>query len=445
MSEISPTYCVLPWTHYFVSTKGHHYPCCISSNLNLPNLDELGKKFKIENEESMMKSWNSKYMKDIRTQMLSGGRPAPCQQCYKLEDLGVASHREFSNRRFQQHIPEVLKKTQSDGSLAPDLRSLDIRLGNMCNLKCRMCSPISSLSLLADWKRLYPGLTQQITDEFLGIDWYTKPEFWAVFVKHAENIEILHFAGGEPFLIPEHFDFLSRLVDLKFSKKITLTYNTNMTVLPEKLLALWKQFKSIEICVSLDGTEKVNNYIRYPSNWQQIQKNIKRVHDSMEELHVIQLSFNITVQVYNIYDLPSLVEFLRLEYPKSNFLLLSLLFQPSFLSIQILPLQMKKQLTQIWTSFIFRLCNRSEKSLFERAQLVEFIKNAKAVIKFMNESDQSRLIPHFLRRTKIIDESRNQNIFEFLPELLELNSKEHKFSFLSELIESQALKNESQI
>lgn len=417
-SKKSETICPLPWTHYFINEKGISYPCCISTEFPLPNLTEKNEPFKINSEDDLLKAWNSDYMKNIRLQMLNGERPAPCSKCYKLEDLGIASHREKMIIRHKDMMPKIEARTEADGTISFDLTSLDFRLGNLCNLKCRMCSPVSSQRLISDWQRLYSFSDDQMA-HFRNQNWPDEIGIWDLILKHSDQIEYLHFAGGEPFLIESHFDFLRRLVESGAAANISVSYNTNMTVLPDEVLSLWKNFKAIDLAISLDGTDRVNHYIRYPSNWENIQKNIRIVHDNKDELNV-RMIFNITVQVYNIFDLPKLIDFVIAEYPRSNFPLLSPLFGPELLSIQILPSALKAELTKMWSDYLLKNTEKWIAYSKRPGQTQEFVENIWAILKLMNERDKTPLIPAFLRRTRIIDQSRNHNLFDFVPELSSL-------------------------
>jgi len=71
--------------------------------------------------------------------MLTQQYPSACEGCYKIEQYGGKSRRITENNRW-----ENIEK--------PKLEFLDIRLSNLCNLKCLMCYPDSSSSLVSDYK-----------------------------------------------------------------------------------------------------------------------------------------------------------------------------------------------------------------------------------------------------------------------------------------------------
>ena len=77
------------------------------------------------------------------------------------------------------------------------------------------------------------------------IDLKDAPVFWEDIEKHIDSVQEIHFAGGEPVLMEEHW----RLLDILLEKGLTnvkLKYSTNATVLTYKkrnILDVWKQFK----------------------------------------------------------------------------------------------------------------------------------------------------------------------------------------------------------
>lgn len=413
------TICALPWVHTFTNELGNTFPCCISTGDGLPNADRLGRAYKVFEPGQLEKSWNSDDMKGLRREMMANRRPLSCERCYKFEDLGIQSHRQGANHRWEAQLKKALAQTSEDGSAPMRFYSADIRLGNQCNLRCRMCSPISSKGLASDWTQM-GKMSSKVADSFLSLSWFEKDEFWNMFLKYSEDLESLHFAGGEPFIIKQHFVFLKNLVGRGVSKNLTLSYNTNLTVLPPELLELWQHFKAVDLMVSLDGMEEVNHYIRFPSNWNKIQSNIKYLHENLEKYHIRNLNFNLTVQIYNIFNLPELIDFLISEYPKAAYSTLSLLFSPAELSIQVLPSEFKSKLTESWTSYL----EARKVSWAKRGEgcyeADGFVKNIEGVLQFMNKEDYSNLLPSFKKRTRAFDLHRKQSCAVVIPELAPL-------------------------
>ena len=109
----------------------------------------------IQNEK-LEDIWNNDTMKRIRHQVLNDERPSECEPCFSLEDQGVESLRQ---RHIAGFIPEArinlypnsLDKLNEDYSMPYEIPTMELKLNNLCNLKCRMCHPGDSTSW-TDWK-----------------------------------------------------------------------------------------------------------------------------------------------------------------------------------------------------------------------------------------------------------------------------------------------------
>jgi sulfatase maturation enzyme AslB (radical SAM superfamily) len=415
----SASFCVLPWMHLFADENGVMYPCCRSVGSQLPNVDERnGKPYKIQDEGGLEEGWNSAYMRDLRREMLAGSRPKPCERCYMYEDLGMRSHRQSQNTQYLKQVSGLLARTDEDGRTPLDLQSVDIRLGNLCNLRCRMCSPQSSKVLIEEWAALHgvPS-SHPYFEELRQLDWFSQPTFWRIFQKHTANIERLHFAGGEPLLIEPMFDFLQRLIEDGRAKEITISYNTNLTVLPRRVFDLWPHFRSVRVTVSLDGFGDVNGLIRYPSRWATIDRNLKMLDAEAERLNCGGgLSFNTTVQVYNIFRLDEFVEYAASSFTRFEAPNLSILSVPEHFNIRILPPEMKERAAARLLNLTERMATRWPER-WQGRQVRDLLAATHGIIDHMMSADRRDLLPEFLRWCKHQDRFRGQDVLKVIPEL----------------------------
>lgn len=60
-------------------------------------------------------------------------------------------------------------------------------------------------------------------------------------------------SGGEPLINRGHQEILQHLIEKGESQNIKIEYNTNLSVIPPKLIELWSHFKKVKLFVSLDG------------------------------------------------------------------------------------------------------------------------------------------------------------------------------------------------
>ncbi len=417
----SGTFCVLPWMHVFADERGVMFPCCRSVDTLLSNADEAGRPYRVQDPGGIEQGWNSAYMRTLRRGMLAGDRPAPCQRCYAVEDVGMQSYRHIVNGKYEDRVPELLARTDEAGGVPADILSFDLRLGNVCNLRCRMCSPQSTRLLIREWAEFY-GVSPDHAhfEQFRHLDWFADPGFWTIFEKHSARLEQIHFAGGEPLLIPQMFDFLARLIAAGRAPRIRLSYNTNLTVLPERVVDLWAEFASVRVTVSLDGYEGVNSFIRHPADWKIIDRNLRRLDAERERLNCTGgLTVNTTVQVYNIFRLDELLEYAASNFEHLEAPNLSLLRYPEHLSVQILPREMKEQAAARLRGFTERFADRWPER-WKGAQLEKLLASIQGSIQHMMNADRSDLLPEFVKWNGHFDRSRGQLMSDAIPELAPL-------------------------
>jgi len=137
--KISKTLCVFAWRQVHVTPIGVVKPCCI---FDKPLLNENGKTIRI-NDASIEEIWNSKAFKEIRTKMIKGEEISGCIKCYEEEKISNTSDRIRTNKNSGL-LPEVLKEIKPDGSIDQLPTLINLKIGNVCNLKCRMCQPLDS-------------------------------------------------------------------------------------------------------------------------------------------------------------------------------------------------------------------------------------------------------------------------------------------------------------
>ena len=244
------TGCILPWMHIFGSLSGNFYICCHAEYAQ-------GTRVMGTYKQSLGEIWNSEDYKQARLNLLKGIIPTECKNaCYDKEKQGSGSNRITANDRFN-HYAHLQNKTNSDGSLDVTPAYLDIRFGNLCNFKCRMCGPYASTSWYKDsddpkWSKT--------------IDYFTDNEdFWKDVPQYIPNLEEIYFAGGEPFVQEGHYKMLTLLIESGYAKNIHVSYNTNLSYSKFKkydLTQLWSNFKKVSIWPSIEGYGSRVEYAR---------------------------------------------------------------------------------------------------------------------------------------------------------------------------------------
>lgn len=346
----------------------------------------------IQNRPSMDEVMNSHFMKDVRRKMMNGEWSEVCKRCMETESHGGSSRRMIENLKCSTNIEKIIEDTSDDGEIEVSFESLDYRLGNFCNLKCRMCGPFSSDKWIKDWNSI-ASVDEQYSEEekhnFKNYNWINEDYFIEEFQSKIQMVEKIHFAGGEPLISPQMNKLLRECIRQGVSEKISLSYNTNITHLPGEILDLWKRFKDVKLLCSIDGYGELNDYIRYPSKWENIDKNLKFLDQHSDEYNITEIVLSCTVQIYNVLSLEPLYEYVqgfKNIVPVLN--LINLKF-PQHFSIQALPLPAKvlaraklKKIAETYTDIVP-----------ERHRYL--IENISQIINFMDEDDLTALLFKF--------------------------------------------------
>jgi sulfatase maturation enzyme AslB (radical SAM superfamily) len=229
-----------------------------------------------------------------------------------------------------------------------------------------MCSPHDSSLWVPEFKKVFPIFKSPLVQKQLTWDpesfnnqWHENPEFWREIYDQIPNIKELYFAGGEPLLIKEHKVFLLEIIARGYADKISLRYNTNGLLINEEIISIWEQFKKVKVGVSLDGMGDRVNYIRYPTEWEIIEKNLWRLENTSDK---IQFNIALAVQILNIKHVPDFIKwkissgFKKLNFEKNvigqtnggGVIGVHLLWIPTWLSLRVLPAQ-DKQHVRLYT------------------------------------------------------------------------------------------------
>ena len=443
----SKTFCVLPWIHFATRPNGDMRLCCNANSSGAGTDHEIGL---VKNEtgrpanfgrETPMSAWNNEYMKDVRLTMLEGKIPASCAKCHKEEFNGVASKRIWETGTWVEDgidLPELIKQTEEDGTVPESLVYLDLRLGHTCNLKCIMCSPHDSSMWVADHKKVYPifqakELKEQMawnSDTFDNY-WYENPDFWKEMYAQIPNLKQVYFAGGEPLLIKEHKLFLEEIIRQGYADKILVRYNTNGLLVNDEIIELWKKFKKVKVGFSIDAVGDRNYYIRYPSDWDTIERNLRKLDNTPDN---IQVSIATAIQILNIKHLPALAKWkIQQNFKKVNFenvtggieagggiVNMHLLYIPTFLSIRCLPEYDKEEVRKSFADLATWLyANYRQDEDFWKNNPYGW-KRWQAVLDFMDAEDHTAQLPAFVEYIEKMEAVRGTDFVKTFPELAHL-------------------------
>jgi len=338
---LSNTYCPLPWQHLATHPHGGITLCCISDHTDGKNRARNYKdnydEFLDLNKNNIEEQMNSDYFKEVRLQMLNDEKPKACRRCYDEEDNGIKSKRLHEQSVFPQNSFDWASGiTREGGDIDMDLRFVELRLGNLCNVRCRTCNPASSSRWLEDYKDIVEK-ADFVNKGYLGLNfpedfkWAEDDNFYDDLYNSAPNLEVIYINGGEPTLIKQHWSYLKKLVANGRSKDIILWYNINCTMLPPIALELWPHFKEARICLSIDDLDDRNAFIRTNTKWEDVLKTI----DTLLPLQdTLTLRITQTVSAYNYATLP---EFFKWADSIGIEVDLNFVYDPDYLSPGVIP------------------------------------------------------------------------------------------------------------
>jgi MoaA/NifB/PqqE/SkfB family radical SAM enzyme len=368
--------CILPFIQS-VTINGNYTVCCRSHT-------------PISKVEPTINYFGDANRNSIKQKMLAGEKlDNHCKTCYDLEDKEIISPRitqtiEWANRLNIKNI--------NDLSDLADPIFYEIRASNQCNLMCRMCNP--------KWSSLIEKENQK-----LKIFDNDKFQFTGFDHVNIDNIEKLYVAGGEPTIMQELYTFLEECVKKK-KTNFEIQVNTNAVSLNKKFKSLLKHFNNFNFEISVDGYGLVNQYVRWPTNWDKLINNIDYIYSQGHKI-----SFNSVVSIYNIASLYSTVEFLSNRYKKIPIHLSPVMF--TYLKKDILSPYIFPDAKLIITNLDkIKKLEIYHNDLVLKSKVDEYLNyfNTKHVV------DLSTLVPFFEYNDKL-DNARKVKLIDYIPEL----------------------------
>jgi MoaA/NifB/PqqE/SkfB family radical SAM enzyme len=410
----SKTFCLHPFTGLATREDGAVKACCRSLPVGWIQ------------DNSLEEIWNNGTMREIRRQVLCGERPGACEPCFNLEDQGVESLRQrhirdsFPDARSNLY-PNALDSLRDDYSMPFEFPTIEIKINNLCNLKCRMCNPLDSTQW-KDWEQVeqyYKDEGNYLVDAVSKLNLMQQPyvglfevkqDFWDNLEKLLPYFRRIEFAGGEPLMDPYHYKILDMLAP--YGDNIELKYATNGTTLGIKGRSIedyWPKFKRIVVNVSIDGIDDVYEYIRGNGTFKEVEENVKLFKSFANVDYVVGA---MTVQANNILQLPKCIDYFlnsmgivfyshRVTYPR-------------VLSAQVIPQPLKeKVITELQTiqktfrDYPIVRNNPALVSVTERqvADNINFLKN-----------DLSQYWQDCINFNRALDKTRNQDFLSINPE-----------------------------
>ena len=441
--------CPIPWMSQSLRANGDIRVCCQAQHGPTGGIlkDEDGNIYNARNAD-LKETRNSPLSKEIRKYMMEGKWHPECKRCQTEDEAGMRSRQFYENEVWIDHGPltwaELLKHTKEDGTIDTDeidCSFYDVRFGNLCNLKCRMCGPTDS-------NQWYDELVEMWGKEFFYdshgkvdliknnkgryvpkqdvYDWHESPHYWSQMNSNIKEIKKLYIVGGEPLMIDKHYEFLQKCIDQDCAKNIVVEYNTNLTNVPQRAWDIWKHFKQINLGVSIDGYGQRNDYMRYPSKFDKIHENLKKISTAEGNFKAWIAA---TVNIFNALHFPEFIEWIiKNKMPRVNdddwirpIISPHPLHKPFYYNTRVLPKEAKDIVHSKYETYKPYLCSLVDKQNWNDTRKENSKKDIIGLLdqysKYMYAEDLSEHMPKFWENTRKLDSIRGTRLEDAIPEL----------------------------
>ena len=419
LTKVSKSFCPLVYYHTTINTVGDQKLCCIAKAEKSNDITKVTK-----SENSIEQWWNSDYLQKSRKLLNNNQYPTACLECKENDDMGIASFRSQNIEKVRTN-EDLRSYIYSEANYATENNfkvnnqspiNFDIKFGNLCNLKCRMCDYVSSSQILKEiinnpeLKEYHPTV-DEVNEETFDLRYFEKENFVESFNNVINDTVFLKFTGGEPLLIDNMFKFLKKLIKGNLSKDIELHFITNATKITKQMIEdYFLHFKNVFLTISLDGYKSNYEYVRYPAKWEVMKNNLDLVKKYSNKL---VLDYSITFQTYSCISMIKQYEFMS-QYAieddlQKNGVSPTYVKHPYYLDLKLLPNVVKEKLIDMY-----------QKSDIIKNLPAGYKKDWNNKIKYLSyqnkKDDDLVAIKEFVRYTKTLDKVRTQSFKNSCPE-----------------------------
>jgi len=392
---MKPIECINIYKSLRILPTGECSNCCIQEII----FKDVHGNMMYPHENTFDEILNSYTANQIRESFQKGERHYGCNKCWIEEDIGIESKRQKDLNYYPEFIPTIINNPK-----LIEVIILDINVSNLCNLKCRTCDGSRSSLWASECKKIFPKKIEAINLITKKIENTHKDSslFWNEYQSNFNNLKYIDFYGGEPFLIKKQIDLLKFSVDENTSKNINVHFNTNCTIWNDNIFNIVKEFKHINMAISIDAINEKATYIRHPSNWNKVFNNFKLMYKSQLSLDNFLMVVCCSVSNLNVFYLDEVLDVIE---PYVN-VYLNIVYNIECFSIRCMPEELK-----------------DEVSKKIKPSLIKYNKGDK-ILNFMysKKYDESQW-KFFIDRMSIYDKHRNEKFSETFPEFYSLIKK----------------------
>lgn len=416
------SFCSSPWFHMRINNVGD-YEYCRWANFEHRDTN-------INIKDCTPQQYFQKHMSPIRQQMLNGETVPGCQECAQMEQHGKISGRQRQLLKIGVRTEQFAKTLASspwvsefannpNGDTQQLPQDWQIDLGNYCNSACVMCSPRSSSKIATEFFKL--GLVDKLPAQAWCNDPALVDQFVDTLVK-SPHIQYLHFIGGETLITPAFRYILQALVDSKLSETLTVGFTTNLTVWDQDIIELLTHFAGVHLGMSVECFHPVNDYVRWPSQLDQVKSVAARWLDIAHGLPGWLVQLRTTPTVLTISQLLSVYDFAwqhGTTVESCNFIT-----RPAHLKPLVLPVMYRNKIINEMKQWLEQhpaagdtVTNIRNPSVV-RTQITQ---DLQSYINYLETApDESDRLPDLVHYLKLLEGNRGNSILTYLPEYEEL-------------------------
>lgn len=418
------SFCSSPWFHVRINNAGNYEVCRWANKENRTNYGH------IKNETPVQ--FFQKGMSEFRLSLLNGDIQDLCKECYLQEKHNKVSGRQrqllksgIQTNNFAQTImsspwhSEFEYSYLNHGETEQYPQDWQIDLGNFCNSGCVFCNPFSSSWIASEYNRI--GLLEKLP----AASWAEDPQQLSTFVdaiKQSKKLAYLHFIGGETLITPAFKIILSELIAHGLHKELTIGFTTNLTVWRQDIVDLLVQFKSVNFGASVECFHPLNDYLRYRSDIQTVNKLLNQWLEVADKYNWIK-TLRITPTLFSVWHLDSIYKYAQekcLTVESCNFL-----EEPTYLRPSVLPMEYRQQVIKKLQTWIDSSPGSTDSKLINTRNMVLFedqlVQDAMSYVNyFENQEYETHRLPELVKFLKIIESSRGNRILDYIPEYEEL-------------------------
>jgi organic radical activating enzyme len=422
LDKLSASFCAAKWYNATIwlgsgmTTSCHHPPA--------HRVD----KDKVQANPRLLHNTDQK--KEDRRKMLAGERPAGCEYCWKIEDMGrdAVSDRVYKSKIYPIEALHEARNTPADQDV--NLRTLEIAFDRTCQFACSYCNPAFSTTWVNDIRRNgpYQRLESDGRNHFTHTHDSAQPysiresnpyvdAFFAWWESDLHrSLQELRITGGEPLMSHHTWRLIDWFRDNQGRSKTRLAINSNLG--PEidiKRLLTSTQGLDIEIYTSQEAVGTQAEYIRDGLDYGRWKTNVLTLLDAGITVHVM-----CTINALCLESLSDHLDYLmllkhRYGRDKLNFTLNILRF-PSFQSALVLPENLRKHFQkdlQQWLNQNGHSDRLHEHEINHTQRLIDYLDVVKTP--HSDAFDVPKLHNDFREFYRQYDQRRNKNFAAAFP------------------------------